>query len=98
MSQVPVVTTGMLIRRPAAEVFESFIDPAKTTRFWFTRSSGKLEAGKQVTWSWDRYDAEAVVTVKSIEPDRKIVIEWPGQSVPATVEWGFIEQPDGSTT
>jgi uncharacterized protein YndB with AHSA1/START domain len=30
----------MLIRRPVAEVFEAFVDPAVTTRFWFTKSEG----------------------------------------------------------
>lgn len=97
MNQAPVMTTGMLIRRPVAEVFDAVIDPAKTTRFWFTRSSGRLEAGKQVTWAWEMYDAEAVVTVRAIDPDRRILIEWPGQSVPTTVEWVFTGQPDGST-
>jgi len=37
------MNTGMLIRRPVAEVFEAFIDPDITTQFWFTRSSGRLE-------------------------------------------------------
>ena len=34
LRHVPVARTGMLIRRPAAEVFEAFVDPAITTRFW----------------------------------------------------------------
>jgi uncharacterized protein YndB with AHSA1/START domain len=38
--------TGMLIRRPVAEVFEAVVDPDVTTKFWFTRSSGRLEPGK----------------------------------------------------
>ena len=37
----------MLIRRPAAEVFAAFVDPAVTTRIWFTKSSGRLEPGKR---------------------------------------------------
>ena len=35
----PVATAGMLIRRPVAEVFEAFANPAVTTRFWFRRGS-----------------------------------------------------------
>jgi len=35
----------MLVRKPVGEVFEAFVDPAITSRFWFTRSSGRLEAG-----------------------------------------------------
>ena len=40
--QAPVVTATMLIRRPAAEVYAAFVDPAVTTRFWFSRASGPL--------------------------------------------------------
>jgi len=40
----------MMIRKPVATVFQAFIDPSVTTRFWFTKSSGKLEAGKTITW------------------------------------------------
>ena len=41
---------SMMIRKPVAEVFEAFIDPVTTTKFWFTRSSGKLEEGKKLIW------------------------------------------------
>lgn len=85
----PVAKTGMLIRKPVADVFSAFIDPQVTTRFWFTKSSGRLEAGKQVTWEWEMYGASTQVAVKSIEPDRRIVIEWDGYSGRTTVEWKF---------
>jgi uncharacterized protein YndB with AHSA1/START domain len=42
----------MLIRRPVSDVFEAFVNPDITTKFWFTQSSGRLEAGKQVQWDW----------------------------------------------
>ena len=50
LTQLPVTSTGMLIRKPVAEVFEAFINPNITTKFWFTKGSGRLEAGKQVQW------------------------------------------------
>ena len=34
--------TQMLIRRSAHEVFDAFVDPAVTTKFWFTRSDGRV--------------------------------------------------------
>lgn len=40
ISSPPVVVAHMLIRRPAAEVYAAFVDPAVTTRFWFSASSG----------------------------------------------------------
>ena len=52
-SKLPTVETQMLIRNPISIVFQSFIDPAITTKFWFTKSSGQLEVGKTVTWEWE---------------------------------------------
>jgi uncharacterized protein YndB with AHSA1/START domain len=95
--QVPVARTGMLIRRPVADVFEAFVDPDVTTKFWFTRSSGRLEAGKRVQWDWEMYGISIPVTVKAVDPNRRIVIEWPGYGSPSTVEWTFAPQPDGTT-
>jgi uncharacterized protein YndB with AHSA1/START domain len=89
LKKPPVAKTGMLIRKPVADVFRAFIDPAVTTKFWFTKSSGQLEAGKQVTWEWEMYGAATNVTVKQLEPNKRIVIEWDGYSDRTTVEWNF---------
>lgn len=97
LKQAPVMRTAMLIRKPAADVFEAFANPKITTRFWFTKSSGRLEAGKQVQWDWEMYDISTAVTVKAIELNKRIVIEWPGYSGLTTVEWIFEPQPDGTT-
>ncbi len=90
-----VVKTQMLIRRPAGEVFEAFVDPAVTTKFWFTRSSGRLEAGKEIRWEWEMYGVSTRLTVKALEPDRRILIEW--GDPPCPVEWLFDSRPDGTT-
>ena len=97
LKKVPIAKTGMLIRKPVAEVFEAFINPDITTKFWFTKSSGRLEVGKQVQWDWEMYDISIPVTAKAIEPNKRIVIEWPGYGSPTTVEWIFESQPDGTT-
>jgi uncharacterized protein YndB with AHSA1/START domain len=95
LKNAPVVKTQMLIRKPVEDVFEAFVDPAVTTKFWFTRSTGKLEAGKEVRWEWEMYGVSAEVRVKAIEPQRQILIEWGDPALP--VEWQFTERPDGTT-
>jgi uncharacterized protein YndB with AHSA1/START domain len=95
LAQAPVVKTQMLIRRPVKEVFEAFVDPAITTRFWFTRSSGKLEPGKAVRWDWEMYGASAQVQVDAIEPNKRILIGWNGPG--PRVEWEFTARPDDTT-
>ena len=66
----------MLIRKPAAAVFQAFLDPTITTNFWFTQSSGLLEIGKTITWDWEIYGVSTKVLVKDIIPNKKISIEW----------------------
>lgn len=88
----PVARATMLIRRPVEEVFRAFVDPAITTRFWFSRSSGRLSAGKTVTWYWDHYGVSGDVFVKTLEENRRIEIEWP-----TPVEWLFAPRSDGTT-
>jgi uncharacterized protein YndB with AHSA1/START domain len=97
LEQVPVMNTGMLIRKPVAEVFEAFVNPDITTKFWFTKSSGRLVEGKQVQWDWEMYDISISVTAKTIEQNQRIIIEWPGYSGPSLVEWTFAPQKDGTT-
>jgi hypothetical protein len=55
IQHVPIAETAMLIRKPVSEVFEAFVNPAITSKFWFTKGSGRLEAGKQVRWDWEMY-------------------------------------------
>jgi len=97
LTKAPVMRTGMLIRRPAAEVYEAFVDPAITTKFWFTKGSGKLALGESVQWAWEMYGIEVPVTATVMEPPTRLVIEWPGYSGQTTVEWRFEPQPDGGT-
>lgn len=97
LTQIPITKTGMLIRKPVAEVFEALVNPALTTQFWFTKSSGRLEAGQQVVWEWEMYKVAIPVTVQRIEPNRRIVIEWPGYKNPTTVEWTLSPQADSTT-
>jgi uncharacterized protein YndB with AHSA1/START domain len=93
----PITRTAMLIRKPVADVFEAFINPDITTKFWFTKSTGRLEAGKQVQWDWEMYEISIPVTAKAIEPNKRILIEWPGYSGLTAVEWTFEPLGDGGT-
>jgi uncharacterized protein YndB with AHSA1/START domain len=96
-ADAPAAMAAMLIRRPVAEVFEAFVDPAVTSRFWFSRGSGLLEPGKTVTWHWEPYHASAEVRVKAVEFNARIEIEWSAYGHPTTVEWQFTARPDGTT-
>ena len=89
MSITGIAKAEMFIRKPVAEVFAAFIDPAITTKFWFTKSTGRLDVNRDVEWTWEMYNYTAPVKVKAIELDSRILIEW-GEGEEATVvEWTF---------
>lgn len=96
LTSVPSAKAEMFVRRPAAEVFEAFVDPAITTRVWFTRSSGRLSPGAEVTWEWEMYGVSATVQVKEFEPERRLVVAFTSEEQPTTVEWVFDGRPDGT--
>ncbi len=85
----PMVKAEMLIRKPVEEVFEAFINPEITTRFWFTKSSGRLEAGKVIRWEWEMYGVGDDILVRDIEKHKRILIEFSDQTL---AEWIF--RPD----
>jgi uncharacterized protein YndB with AHSA1/START domain len=95
--QAPVAKAEMLIRKPVSQVFGAFVDPAMTSRFWFTKGSGRLVAGKQIRWDWDMYGMSMEVTVKAVEPNRRIVVEWSAYGTPTTIEWTFTPRGEGAT-
>jgi uncharacterized protein YndB with AHSA1/START domain len=93
----PVAKAEMLIRKPVAEVFEAFVDPAITSRFWFTKGSGRLEVGKEIRWDWEMYNFSVQVQVKEIDRHKRIVVEWGAYEEPTTIEWTFTARPDDTT-
>ena len=95
LKQPPVAEAAMLIRRPVAQVFEAIVDPNVTTKFWFTRSSGRLDSGKPVEWEWRMYGVSTRVEVSEIVANEKIVMQW--SDPPTTVVWSFTEMPGEAT-
>ncbi len=88
--------TAMLIRRPVSEVYDAFINPAVTSRFWFSEGSAKLEPNQTVQWTWEMYNHTVSVHVLDLIVDKKILIQW-GDDKESTVEWEFKSIDDAKT-
>ena len=92
----PVAKAEMQTRRPPAEVFDAFADPAVTSNFWFTRGSGRLEPGARVTWDWEMYCFSVEVEVRHASQER-IEVTWSAYGAPSVIEWRFTPLADGTT-
>lgn len=91
----PIVETQMMIKKPVSLVFNAFIDPAVTSKFWFTKSSGRLETEAIITWEWEMYNVSSDVQVKDIIPNKKISIEWDDPAT--TVDFEFTALTEDTT-
>jgi len=97
INTAPVAKAEMQIRKPVSEVYEAFVDPAVTSKFWFSKGTDRLEVGKPITWEWEMYKFSVEVTVKELQPHKKILVEWPAYGSRIEIQWIFTALPDNTT-
>lgn len=67
----------MIIGKPVHEVFEAVADPQQLSSYFTTGgASGRLEAGKTVTWDFHDFPGAFPVDVDDVVPDERIVLRW----------------------
>ncbi|MEU8778706.1 SRPBCC family protein [Streptomyces sp. NPDC048606] len=93
----PAAYACMMVRRPAAQVFDAFADPTVTSRFWYSGSSGPMVAGAELRWEWETYGASADVRVLEVREGALIRFEWGNYEQPTTVELKFTPRTDRTT-
>ena len=93
----PVARSELLIRAPVEQVFEAFVDPDITARFWFSRGTARLVEGTELEWHWEMYGASTRVRVLAVEPNRLIRVDWDIDNAPTRVEWRFSTFKPGQT-
>jgi uncharacterized protein YndB with AHSA1/START domain len=72
-------------------------NPEITSKFWFTKGSGRLTPGA-VRWDWEMYDVYTTVDVKTLKPNHRLLITWGSEwETPTTVEWTFSPHGDDAT-
>ena len=70
-------TVSGRITKPVAEVFEAVVEPKQLSEFFTTGGAkGRLEPGSTVMWDFADFPGAFPVQVKSVEQNRKIVLEW----------------------
>ena len=85
------------ISKPASEIFESIVDPAKMTKYFISGSTGKMESGKTLVWTWSDYEGEYEVKVGKIEKDKVVSFEWSGSGVNCVVVITIEEKGENKT-
>jgi|WetSurMetagenome_2_1015567.scaffolds.fasta_scaffold32776_5 uncharacterized protein YndB with AHSA1/START domain len=75
----------MGILKPVHNVFESIIDPEKMSKYFIAGSTGRMESGKTIIWTWPDFDGEIEIKVGKIEKDKVVSFEWNGSNANCVV-------------
>lgn len=75
----------MGILKPAGEIFEAIVDPNKMNKYFITTSTGRIESGKTIIWTWEDFEGEHEIKVGKIEKDKTVSFEWSGSGVNCVV-------------
>jgi uncharacterized protein YndB with AHSA1/START domain len=91
------IKAALQIQKPAGEVFEAIVDPAKMSGYFIAKGSGRLEEGKHVTWKFPEFDMEFQVRAGKITPGNYISFYWDSDGRELLVEITLLARKDGST-
>lgn len=86
-----------IVRRTVDEVFNAIIDKDKISKYFVSEASANLIEGTKVKWEWKDFCAECIVTVVSVEKNKRIVFGWKGNQVATEVEMEFSSKEEDIT-
>lgn len=72
------IKVALQIQKPAHDVFEAIVDPAQMTNYFIAKSSGRMEEGAVLTWSFPEFPLEFPVRVGTVRKDEYISYYWEG--------------------
>jgi len=87
----------MGVLKPAHEVFDAIVDPSKMNKYFISTSTGIMERGKKLTWTWEDFDGSHEVKVQNVEKDKLVSFTWEGSGVECLVVITFEPKGDNLT-
>jgi len=91
------IKAALQMQKPVNEVFEAIVNPDKITHYFISKSSGRLEEGKQVIWRFPEFDMEFPIRVGKIEKDKYISFFWDMDGFELLVEMNLSPRGSNST-
>jgi len=91
------IKAAMQIQKPINEVFEAIVNPEKMSNYFISKSTGRMEEGKNLIWNFPEFDFDCPVRVGKIEKDKYISYYWSSDDIELLVEMTLTEREDNST-
>jgi uncharacterized protein YndB with AHSA1/START domain len=91
------IKTALQILKPVSEVFEAIVDPVKMSNYFISKSSGRMEEGRQIMWKFPEFDTEFPIRVGKITRNEYISYYWDIDGVELLVEMALESRSSNST-
>ena len=95
--QLLEIKTTLQIQKPNHEVFEAIVNPEKMTNYFISKSSGRMESGKQLIWQFPEFENDFPIRVDKIEIDTYISYYWLIDDLELLVEINLLSVDSNST-
>lgn len=82
------------IQKPIKEVFEAIVNPEMMTKYFISRSNGRIEAGKELIWEFGDFPGEFPVKIQEVKDNESMSFVWDEDTIVNII---LEEQPDEST-
>jgi uncharacterized protein YndB with AHSA1/START domain len=80
------IKTALQILKPVNDVFEAIVDPIKMSKYFISKSSGRMDTGKKIIWQFPEFGMEFPVRVDKIIKDKFISYYWDNDGIELLVE------------
>lgn len=81
MEQKVIAKASIGIQKPAAEIFEAIINPDLMQNYFISKGAGRMEAGKEILWSFPEFEGAYPVAVQEVAVNERVVFVWDTDSV-----------------
>jgi len=80
------IKTAIQILKSVNDVFEAIVNPSKMSNYFISKSTGRMEEGRQLKWQFPEFEMEFPIRVGKIEKDKYISFYWDLDGIELLVE------------
>lgn len=92
------INTSLQILKPRKEVFQAIVDPSRMSNYFISESSGPMEEGKTVSWSFPEFEGSFPVEVTRIIEPEQVIFKWEGDKDEKLEVSILLEEKPGNST
>lgn len=70
------INVALMVQKSPPDVFEAIADPSQMNNYFISKSSGRMEEGKTLTWEFPEMQMQFPVHISKVEKDKYLAFHW----------------------